>query len=201
MINKIRDNIKLKSVIDAISDIDDSELSLKEKYQLLKEFYRTRCVEFDINYRKNGMTFEEWITYDVDDWVGCFWPGDIQCNELEKYIYKDFLSHYKESTINLFNPPFKKVINSTFKYEICNLILEQILNHPVYIKGFDNLNENDIWFAIQWFLYTRKLETEESLIEYDYITEEESEYIIESIENSKKEPTYSSEEIKKELDL
>ncbi len=197
MINKIREQIKLKSVRDAIYVIDDSELSLEEKYQLLKEFYKTRCVEFDINYRKNGMTFEEWITYDIDDWVGCFWPGAIQCDELEKYIYKDFLSHYKESTINLFNPPFKKVISGTFEYEICYLILEQILSHPVYIKGFDNLNENDIWFAIQWFLYTKKLETDDSLIELDHITKEEITHILECIEKSKNELTYSSEEIKR----
>ena len=71
------------------------------------------------------------------------------------------------------------------------------MSHPVYIKGFDNLNENDIWFAIQWFLYTKKLETDDSLIKLDHITKEEITHILEHIEKSKNELTYSSEEVKR----
>ena len=62
------------------------------------------------------------------------------------------------------------------------------MSHPVYINGFDDLNENDIWFAIQWFLYTKKLGTDDSLIELDNTTKEDIIHILEHIE-------------KKEIDL
>lgn len=113
-------------------------------------------MELDELFLRNGMTLDDWIRLDVDDYVGCIWPSNEMSDELEKYIYDDFLKNYKDSSVQIFNSPFKKVINGTFKYEVCYLILEQILDHPAYIKRFDKLDKDDIWFAVEWLIYLEK---------------------------------------------
>lgn len=112
------------------------------------------------------MTFDEWVRLDADDYVGCIWPSNEMSNELEKYIYDDFLKNYRNSSVQIFNPPFEKVMSGTFKYDVCYLILEQILDHPADIKGFDKLNKDDIWFAVEWLLYLGKLDFEQTLVGY-----------------------------------
>ena len=165
-INEIRDQIKQKPINEALPIIDNSELTVEQKYRLMIELYRIRCIEFDSNFRKNGMTFDEWVRDDIDDWVGCFWPGNIQCDELEKYIYDDFLNNYKHCDINLFAEDYAKIKNHNFKYPISKLLFEQMLTHLSIISDFNNITKNEIWNSLQWLIYLNKLNSEQSLIEY-----------------------------------
>lgn len=167
LINEIREQIKQKPISEALPIIDASELSLDEKYQLLRELYRVRCVEFDTNYRITGMTFDEWVRDDLDEWVGCFWPSHMQCEELEKYIYDDFLNNYKHCNIDMFADDYNRVKGYTFKYMINKLLFEQILVHPKIIKEFNNITKREIWNSLQWLIYLEKIKPEESLIEYE----------------------------------
>lgn len=166
LINQIREQVKQKSISEALPIIENSKLSLKEKYQLLRELYRVRCVEFDTNYRITSITFDEWVHSDVDDMVGCFWPGDIQCEELEKYIYDDFLLNYKYTKLDLFEEDYYKISYKLFKYPISELLLEQMLVYPKIVKSFNNITKDEIWNSLQWLIYLEKIKPEESLIEY-----------------------------------
>lgn len=165
-INKVRAYIKNKPLKDSVRMIDNSALGIKEKYQLMRELYQMKKLELDVFFLRSGMTFDEWARLDVDDYVGCIWPSNDMCNELEQYIYDDFFENYKESSVQIFAPSFEKVISGTFKYDVCYLILEQILDHPADIKGFDKLDKDDIWFAVEWLIYLEKLDHEQSLIKY-----------------------------------
>ena len=166
LINEIREQIKQKSISEALLIIETSKLSLDEKYQLMKELYRVRCVEFDSNYRISGMTFNEWVRDDIDDWVGCFWPGSVQCNELENYIYDDFLKNYKTCSFDMFANDYNRIINHSFSYNISKLLFEQILVYPKIIKSFNDITKDEIWNSLQWLLYLEKIKPNDSLIEY-----------------------------------
>lgn len=166
LINEIREQVKQKSIGEGLPIIENSKLSLEEKYQLMRELYRVRCVEFDTNYRISGMTFDEWVHNDIDDWVSCFWPGDVQCDELEKFIYDDFLTNYKHCNIDMFADDYCRIKGYTFKYFISKLIFEQILVHPKIIKDFNEITKREIWFALQWLIYLDKINSDDSLVKY-----------------------------------
>ncbi|MFQ7292828.1 MAG: hypothetical protein ACLRQ0_11410 [Monoglobales bacterium] len=165
-INEIRDKLKNETLKDSVRIIDNSALCISEKYQLMRELYQIKKSELDVFFLRSGMTFDEWVRLDADDYVGCIWPSNEMSNELEKHIYDDFLKNYRNSSVQIFNPPFEKVMSGTFKYDVCYLILEQILDHPADIKGFDKLNKDDIWFAVEWLLYLGKLDFEQTLVGY-----------------------------------
>lgn len=165
-INELRTQIKDKSINEALPIIDTSGLLPNEKYQLLKELYNVRCVEFDTNYRISGLTFEEWTQNDKDELVSCLWPSHKQCDELEKYIYNDFLLSYKFTTIDLFADNYNKIRFYNFKYDISLLLFEQMLAYPKIIKDFNNITKDEIWNALQWLIYLEKINPEESLILY-----------------------------------
>ena len=169
LMNDVRNKIKNQPLKDAIPIIEDSILSIEEKYQLLREIYRVKCVEFDKNYRISGMTFEEWTSNDIDDWVGCFWPSNEQCDELEKYIYNDFLDNYRNCNIDIFSNDYFKIKSHTFKYNVTKLLFEQILVYPKIIKSFNNITKDDIWNSLQWLIYLKKIKPEDSLIAYNEV--------------------------------
>lgn len=166
LINELREQIKQKQISEALPIIENSKLPINEKYQILKELYRIRCIEFDSNFRKTGMTFEEWVREDLDAWVGCFWPGNKQCEDLEEYIYVDFLSNYKKCSFDMFGDDYHKIKTHSFAYDISRLLFEQILVYPKIIKSFNDINEDEIWNAFQWLLYLNKINNEDSLINY-----------------------------------
>ena len=167
LINQIRGQIKQKPINEALPIIETSKLSLDEKYQLMKELYNVRCVEFDTNYRITNMTFDEWVHNNIDDNVSCFWPGDIQCEELEKYIYDDFIKNYKTCSFDMFADDYNRIKGYAFKYYINKLLFEQMLVYPKIIKEFNNITKNEIWNSLQWLIYLEKIKPNESLVEYE----------------------------------
>lgn len=110
--------------------------------------------------------FDNWAKDNIEEYVECFWPGRIQCEELEKYIYDDFLTNYKQTKIDLFKEDYNKIISSSFKYPITKLLFQQILVYPKIVKSFNNVTKNEIWNSLQWLIQLNKIKPEDSLISY-----------------------------------
>lgn len=164
-INIVRSNIKNKPIKAAMSIINTSGLSINDKYELLKEVYRNRVIEFDYDFQKSEMTFDKWVSYEIDEYVGTIWPTDQQAYELKTYINSDIINNYKQCKVELFAEDFRKIRIGFFKYDISYLLFEQILAYPRIVKTINDINEDEIWYSLQWLIYNKKI-SDKSLLSY-----------------------------------